>query len=65
MGPYEGHSQGGAFAHKPYYLILRKDRLTKDGKGKLRPTYYCRWFDEAGRPHLESTVETSRTRAEL
>jgi len=58
-------------AAKQYYLILRRDRLTRErpddplNKGMLKPTWYFRRFDDAGKPHLESTGATSRTRAEL
>lgn len=51
-------------AKKEFYLIRRRDRLTRDVKGRLKPTFYCRWYDGAGKPHLESTRETSKTRAE-
>jgi len=57
-------------AKKRFYLILRKDRLTHErpddpvNKGKLKATWYCRWFDDLGKPHLQSTKETSKTRAE-
>jgi integrase len=45
---------------KQYYLVKRKDRLTKG-----KPTYYCRFRDESGALlPWKSTGETSKTRAE-
>ena len=53
-------------ARKQFYLIKRKDKLTKNGKGKRSPTFYCRFRDEDGnlRP-WQSTGETAKTRAEI
>lgn len=52
-------------AQDQYYLIKRKERLTRDGNGKYKPTLYCRYRDELGRVHEESTGETSKVRAKL
>jgi len=48
-------------ARKPFYLVLRRDRLIKG-----KPTYYCRFRDaEGGLLPWASTGETAKTRAEL
>jgi integrase len=53
-------------AMKPFYVVKRRDRLTKDASGKLKPTFYVRFRDEGGAlMPWQSTGETSKTRAEL
>ncbi len=52
---------------RDFYLIRRKDRLTRDSSGKLRPTYYCRFRDDSTGELTawHSTGETSVGRAEI
>ena len=53
-------------AKKSFYLVKRKDKLTKNEAGKLKPTYYCRFRDEDGNLRSwKSTGETTKTRAEI
>jgi len=54
-------------AKKRFYLIKRRDRLTKDGTtGKYKPTFYVRFRGEGGELlPWQSTQETLRTPAEL
>ncbi len=54
-------------AKKRFYVVKRRDRLTKDETtGKYKPTYYVRFRGEGGELlPWQSTQETSKTRAEL
>jgi hypothetical protein len=50
---------------KQFYVVKRKDKLTLDEAGKLKPTYYCRLHDENDDLLTwVSTGETARTRGE-
>jgi hypothetical protein len=54
-------------AKKRFYLVKRRDRLTKDETtGKYKPTFYVRFRGEGGELlPWQSTQETLKTRAEL
>lgn len=52
-------------AQKQFYLVRRRERVTKDSRGVLKPTYYCRFRSTDGRLlPWRSTGLTVRSAAE-